>query len=137
VIILDNNLKIGITAQVGKTVSEDDTAVKFGSGGVRVFATPMMVALMENAALNAVDPHLGEDSATVGLSLNVKHLAATPVGMKVTAAAELIGIEGKKLTFKVEAYDEQEKIGEGIHERYIIKLSKFLERAAQKTSKVL
>jgi len=134
---LDNNLKIGITAQVGKTVSEDDTAVKFGSGGVRVFATPMMVALMENAALNAVDPHLGEDSATVGLSLNVKHLAATPVGMKVTAAAELIGIEGKKLTFKVEAYDEQEKIGEGIHERYIIKLSKFLERAAQKTSKVL
>jgi len=134
VIILDNNLKIGITAQVEKTVSEDDTAVKFGSGGVRVFATPMMVALMENAALNAVDPHLGEDSATVGLSLNVKHLAATPVGMKVTAAAELIGIEGKKLTFKVEAYDEQEKIGEGIHERYIIKLSKFLERAAHKTS---
>jgi len=137
VIILDNNLKIGITAQVGKTVSEDDTAVKFGSGGVRVFATPMMVALMENAALNAVDPHLGEDSATVGLSLNVKHLAATPVGMKVTAAAELIGIEGKKLTFKVEAYDEQEKIGEGIHERYIIKLSKFLEKANQKSSKVL
>ncbi|HOM42947.1 MAG TPA: thioesterase family protein [Bacillota bacterium] len=134
---MDNNLRVGITAQVGKTVSEDDTAVKFGSGGVRVFATPMMVALMENAALNAVDPHLGEDSATVGLSLNVKHLAATPVGMKVTAAAELIGIEGKKLTFKVEAYDEQEKIGEGIHERYIIKLSKFLERAAQKTSKVL
>ena len=131
---MDNNLKIGITAQVEKTVSEDDTAVKFGSGGVRVFATPMMVALMENAALNAVDPHLGEDSATVGLSLNVKHLAATPVGMKVTAAAELIGIEGKKLTFKVEAYDEQEKIGEGIHERYIIKLSKFLERAAHKTS---
>ncbi|HRU40755.1 MAG TPA: thioesterase family protein [Candidatus Diapherotrites archaeon] len=134
---MDNNLKIGMTAQAGKIVSEDDTAVKFGSGGVRVFATPMMVALMENAALNAVDPHLGEDSATVGLSLNVKHLAATPVGMKVTAVAELIGIEGKKLTFKVEAYDEQEKIGEGIHERYIIKLSKFLERAAQKSSKLL
>lgn len=134
---MDNNLKIGITAQTEKIVSEDDTAVKFGSGGVRVFATPMMVALMENAALNAVDPHLGEDSATVGLSLNVKHLAATPVGMKVTAVAELISIEGKKLTFKVEAYDEQEKIGEGIHERYIIKLSKFLERAAQKSLKLL
>ena len=69
--------------------------------------------------------------------MNVEHLAETPVGMKFTAAAELSGIEGKKLTFKVEAYDEQEKIGEGIHERYIIKLSKFLERAAQKTSKVL
>ncbi len=121
-----------MSAEAAKTVTEDDTAVKFGSGGVKVFATPMMIALMENAALNAVDPHLGEDFATVGLSLNVKHMAATPVGMKVTARAELISIEGKKLTFKVEAYDEQEKIGEGIHERYIITLSRFLEKAALK-----
>jgi fluoroacetyl-CoA thioesterase len=132
VIALDFNLEIGMTAQAEKVVGEDDTAVKFGSGGVRVFATPMMIALMENAALNAVDPYLGEDLATVGLSLNVKHLAATPVGMKVTAKAELISIEGKRLTFKVKAYDESEKIGEGIHERYIIKLSKFLERVLNK-----
>jgi predicted thioesterase len=129
---LDFELKAGMSAEAAKTVTEDDTAVKFGSGGVKVFATPMMIALMENAALNAVDPHLGEDFATVGLSLNVKHMAATPVGMKVTARAELISIEGKKLTFKVEAYDEQEKIGEGIHERYIITLSRFLEKAALK-----
>lgn len=129
---MDFNLKTGMTAQVEKTVSEEDTAVKFGSGGVRVFATPMMIALMENAALNAVDPHLGEGFATVGLSLNVKHMAATPVGMKVSAKAELLSIEGKKLTFRIEAYDEQEMIGEGIHERYIIELAKFLERTGRK-----
>jgi len=119
-------------AHAERLVGDEDTAVKFGSGGVRVFATPMMVALMENAALNAVDPHLGEGFATVGLSLNVKHMAATPVGMKVTARAELIDIEGKKLTFRIEAYDEQEKIGEGTHERYIIELAKFLERTGRK-----
>ena len=127
------DLKTGMTAQVEKVVSEDDTAAKFGSGSVRVFATPMMVALMENAALNTVDSHLGEGFATVGLSLNVKHLAATPVGMKVSAKAELLRIEGKKLTFRVEAYDEKDKIGEGTHERYIIELSKFLERAGRKS----
>ena len=129
---MDFDLKTGMTAQVEKVVGEDDTAVKFGSGGVRVFATPMMIGLMENAALSAVDPHLGEGFATVGLSLNVKHMAATPVGMKVTAKAELLNIEGKKLTFKVEAFDEAEKIGEGTQERYIIELSKFIERAAKK-----
>ena len=129
---MDHNLKVGMEAQVERIVEEADTAVRFGSGGVRVFATPMMVALMENAALNAVDPQLGENFATVGLSLNVKHIAATPVGMKVSARAELASIEGKKLTFRVEAYDEQEKIGEGTHERYIIELSKFLERIGRK-----
>lgn len=126
------NLKPGMAAQVEKVVSEEDTAVRFGSGGVRVFATPMMIALMENAALNAVDPYLGEGHATVGVSLDVKHMAATPVGMRVTANAELLEIVGKKLTFKVEAYDEQEKIGEGIHVRYIIDVSKFIERTEKK-----
>lgn len=121
-----------MTAEVEIIVGEADTAVRFGSGGVRVFATPMMVALMENAALNAVDTKLGEGLATVGLSLNVRHMAATPVGMKVRASAELVSIEGRKLNFRVEAFDEQEKIGEGTHERYIIELSKFLERAGKK-----
>lgn len=129
---MDFSLKPGMTAQVEKIVTEDDTAVKFGSGGVKVFATPMMIALMENAALSSVDPHLPEGYATVGLSLNVKHIAATPVGMKVHAKAELTGIEGKRLTFKVEAFDEREKIGEGAHERYIIELSRFIERASRK-----
>jgi predicted thioesterase len=135
VFILAFDISIGMTARVDKVVDEADTAVKFGSGGVRVFATPMMIALMENAALNAVDPHLGNDFATVGLSLNVKHMAATPVGMKVYSKAELLSIEGRKLVFKVEAYDEQEMIGEGTHERYIIELSKFIERTGKKGSK--
>jgi predicted thioesterase len=128
------DLKIGMAAEIERIVGEEDTAVRFGSGGVKVFATPMMVALMENAALSAVDPKLGEGFATVGLSLNVKHIAATPVGMKVRARAELVGMEGKKLHFRVEAFDEQEKIGEGTHERYIIELSKFLERTGKKAS---
>lgn len=129
---MDFELRAGMSAQVERIVSDDDTAVSFGSGGVRVFATPMMIALMENAALNAVDIHLGEGFATVGLSLNVKHIAATPVGMKVTARAELAGIEGRKLIFKVEAYDEHEKIGEGTHERYVVELAKFLEKTGRK-----
>lgn len=129
---MDFNLETGMTAEIEKTVSQADTAIAFGSGGVRVFATPMMIAIMENAALKAVDSYLPEDYATVGLSLNVKHMAATPVGMKVRAKAELIGLEGKKLTFKVEAFDESEKIGEGIHERYIIQLSRFLEKTSLK-----
>lgn len=130
--MLSFELKTGMSAEVEKIVAEADTAVEFGSGGVRVFATPMMIGLMENAALNSVDPHLGEGYATVGLSLNVKHIAATPVGMKVTARAELIGIEGKKLIFSVEAFDEMEKIGEGLHERYIIELSRFLDKVGKK-----
>ena len=132
---LDFKLEAGMSAQIEKIVTESDTAVSFGSGGVRVFATPMMVALMENAALKAVDPKLGEGFATVGLSLNVRHIAATPVGMKVYAKAELLNIEGRKLSFRVEAYDEQEIIGEGTHERYIIELSKFLEKTSKKTIK--
>jgi fluoroacetyl-CoA thioesterase len=129
---MEFNLRIGMAAEIERVVGEEDTAVSFGSGGVKVFATPMMVALMENAALKAVDPYVGEGFATVGLSLNVKHMAATPVGMKVSARAELLSIEGKKLTFRIEAFDEQEKIGEGTHERYIIDLAKFLDRAARK-----
>jgi fluoroacetyl-CoA thioesterase len=129
---MDFNLKTGMKAEVSHVVGENDTAAKFGSGGVRVFATPLMIGLMENAALSSVDPHLPEGFATVGLSVNVSHMAATPVGMKVTAKAELAEIEGKKLTFKVEAFDEVEKIGEGLHHRYIINLDKFIQKADSK-----
>ncbi len=129
---MEFNMKPGLSATAERIVGEADTAVSFGSGGVRVFATPMMIALMENSALRAVDPFLPEGFATVGLSLDVKHLAATPVGMRVRAEAELLKVEGKKLTFRIEAFDEVEKIGEGIHERYIIELSKFLSRTAAK-----
>ncbi|MDD2573098.1 MAG: thioesterase family protein [Bacillota bacterium] len=106
--------------------------MSFGSGGVKVFATPMMIGLMENAALSAVDLHLPKGYVTVGTRIDVRHLAATPVGMKVYAMAQLTGIDGKRLEFKVEAYDEKEKIGEGSHERYIIDVERFIERTAAK-----
>ncbi|MDI6707219.1 MAG: thioesterase family protein, partial [Bacillota bacterium] len=121
-----------LNSKIETIVKEKDTAANFGSGGVEVFATPMMIGLMENAALSAVDLHLPKGYATVGTHLDVKHLAATPIGMKVYATAELIEIDGKRLVFKVEAYDEKEKIGEGMHERYIINLERFLDKTAEK-----
>lgn len=129
---MDMNLKAGMKAVVEHRVGDKDTAVSFGSGMVLVYATPMMIGLMENAALKAVDPHLPEGYATVGTHLDVKHMAATPVGMQVRAEAELIAIEGKKLKFKVEAYDEKDKIGEGTHSRYIIQVDKFVKSAEEK-----
>ena len=129
---MDFNLSIGMQAKVELTVQQKDTAEAFGSGGVKVFATPLMIGIMENAALKAVDPHLPEGFATVGTHLDVKHLAATPIGMKVNAVAELIEADGKRLVFKVEAYDEVEKIGEGLHERYIIQMDKFLSKVNKK-----
>lgn len=132
---MDYNIKVGMKAELELVVEQQHTAMAFGSGGVKVLATPMMIGLMEKAALTAVDTHLGECFSTVGTIINVKHLSATPVGMKVKAAAELISIEGKRLTFKVTAYDEKDKIGEGIHERFIIELEKFMKRSEEKSSK--
>ncbi|WP_432404933.1 thioesterase family protein [Wukongibacter sp. M2B1] len=129
---MEFNLEVGMKAEIDKVVSEKDTAASFGSGSVLVLATPMMIGLMENAALKAVDSHLPENFATVGIHLDVKHLASTPVGMKATAKAELIEIKGKKLKFKIEAYDEKEKIGEGYHSRYIIDVPKFIEASNNK-----
>jgi len=126
------NLNVGLTGQAVTTVTEDNTAVKFGSGSVKVFATPAMIGLMEAAAINAVDKLLPEGLATVGTYLDVKHISATPLNMIVMAKAELIEMDGKKLKFKVEAFDELEKIGEGIHLRYIINLNDFLDRTNNK-----
>jgi len=128
----DINLKSGLTGQAVATVTDENTALKFGSGTVTVFATPAMVGLMEKAAINSVDSILPPGFATVGTHLDIKHLAATPLSMIITAKAELIEVEGKKLVFKVEAFDEVEKIGEGLHTRYIIQLEKFLDRTNKK-----
>ena len=129
---MDYNLSVVLNATVLKEVSMSDTAQAFGSGEVKVFATPMMIGLMENAALKAVDHLLPEGYATVGTHIDVKHLAATPVGMTVTAEAQLIGIEGKKLTFSITAKDELELIGEGTHQRVIIPFEKFVKAAEGK-----
>jgi len=131
---MDFNLKTGMKAKMEIIVKENETAASYGSGGVDVYATPAMIGLIENTSLNAVDSFLPEGYATVGVHLDVKHLAATPVGMKVTATAELIEIDRKKLVFKVEAFDEKDKIGEGTHSRFIIDKEKFLKMTQEKAS---
>lgn len=121
-------LTIGMTGEATTTVTNENTAASVGAGGVLVFGTPMMIALMENASWNTVAPGLDEGYVTVGTIVNIKHLAATPIGQKVRATAELIQIDGRRLVFKVEAYDEQRKIGEGQHERAVVNLERFLSR---------
>lgn len=114
------------------TVAPEQSAKNVGSGLVDVFATPAMVALMEKTASSSVLPYLEEGQGTVGISLNITHDAATPVGMKVWCESELIKVEGRKLTFKVEAFDEKERIGGGTHERFIITTEKFQAKANAK-----
>ena len=125
-------LNIGLKGRAETTVTPDNTAQAVGSGLVPVFATPYMIALMENAAVNAVQAALAPDEGTVGTRLDVTHDAATPIGLKVWAEAELTAVEGRKLTFSVAAYDEREQIGGGTHERFVIKPEKFLARAQGK-----
>lgn len=122
------NLKTGLTGEAKIKVNEDNTALKYGSGTIDVFATPAMIGLMEKASIEAVDNLLPDGFATVGTKIEVKHLAATPVGMDVTAKAELLEIDNKKLKFRIEAYDDIDKIGEGTHYRYIINLEDFIRR---------
>lgn len=123
---MEFNLQIGIKNKEEKIVTENDTASALGSGAANVFSTPMMIALMEAAALKSVKKILPEGHNTVGISVNIKHLSATAVGKKVWAESELIEVDRKRLVFKVEAFDEDKKIGEGIHERFIIDESKFM-----------
>lgn len=126
------SLTVGNKGRAETVVTADNTAAAVGSGLVPVFATPYMIALMENAAVNAVQAQLEEGQGTVGTRLEVTHDAATPVGMKVWAQAELTAVEGKKLTFSVQAFDETGAIGGGTHERYIIAVERFLAKAEAK-----
>lgn len=122
-------MNTGINGEARETVNENNTALKMKSGGLMVYATPAMIALAEQAAYKSVEPYLEEGQGTVGTLMNVKHLAATPVGMEITAKSELTSIEGRKLTFKIEVFDEREKIGEGVHERFIVNNEKFQNKA--------
>ena len=126
------SIEVGMKGRAETVVTPDNTAQAVGSGLVSVFATPYMIALMENAAVNAVQAQLAPDEGTVGTRLDVTHDAATPVGMKVWAEAEVTAVEGRRLTFAVSAYDEAEKIGGGTHERFIIKPERFLSKAQGK-----
>src|SRR5262249_30563659 len=122
----------GMTAEISITVGEDDTAAAFASGAVPVLATPRLIGLIEQAAAQAVQPALQPEQTTVGTHVEVRHLAATPIGMRVTARAELVAIEGRRLRFRVEARDAQELVADGTHERAVVDRSRFLERVAKK-----
>jgi len=125
---MDYDLRIGISHTAEKLVEERDTAAFMGSGTVAVFATPAMILLMELAARNAAQDSLPEGFTTVGTLVNVQHLAATPLGAKVSATAVLKQIDGRKLTFEIEACDENGIIGKGIHERAIIDVERFMAK---------
>ena len=130
-----NELKPGLQASTEILVGTRDTAHHVGSGKIRVLATPVMVMLLEEAALNAVEGFLPSGYQTVGTHLDISHIAATPVGMRVKACAEVTEITGRKLTFRVWAEDETERIGEGTHERIIVEVERFDKRASAKMSK--
>ena len=122
----------GLSAEVSMTVSEADTAARWGSGLVPVFSTPALVGLMEAAAVRALEGHLDEGQTSVGVRIDVQHLAATPVGMPVRARAELVAVADRKLTFQLLAWDETEKIGEALHERFVVNAQKFVLRTQAK-----
>ncbi len=122
----------GLIGKCETVVTQTNTAKHLGSGNAEVLATPEMVRLMERASVAAVDRLLPEGQRTVGVALDVKHLAATPLRMKVTAHAELVVVEGRRLTFRVEAFDEVEKVGEGTHQRYVIDVARFERRLEEK-----
>lgn len=127
----------GLNAELEITVSEADTATRWGSGLVPVYSTPALVGLMESASVKTLEDCLPEDQTTVGGHIDIHHLAATPVGMRVRARAELTAVEGRKLTFKIEAWDDTEKVGEALHERFLIDTQKFVAKvqAKSKTTK--
>ena len=122
----------GLTGEIQAVVTEDDTAARWGSGLVPVFGTPALVGLMEGAAVQALEEHLPPGQTSVGGRIDVRHLAATPVGMRVRARAELVEVEGRRLLFRVEAWDEVERIGEATHERFVVGVERFVARAKAK-----
>jgi fluoroacetyl-CoA thioesterase len=129
------DIKPGATAEIGLTVTEDKTAHAMGNRGVHVFATPYVIGLLEDAAGAVMRPHYPPSGGSVGTMVEMKHLAATPVGMKVRAKATLLESDGKRYLFSVEAWDEKEKIAEGRHERFVVPdMERFLARAMKKSA---
>jgi len=129
-------IRPGLRGEIGLVVTEEHTAEHLGSGAVKVFATPQMVLLMEQASVAAVDPLLPAGLATVGAHLEIRHLAPTPVGFGVRATAELIEVEGRNLTFRLQVFEEPfgeaHLVGDGVHRRVIVNLERFRAGVAQK-----
>jgi len=132
---LSATLAPGLTGRTELVVGEEHTAPRVGSGLVHVLATPVMINLFEAAALDAVDQHLPAGYQSLGTVLNVRHIAATPVGMKVFSIARIIKVEGRTVFLSVEARDERELIGDGLHERVVVNVEKFSERVKRKLAK--
>jgi fluoroacetyl-CoA thioesterase len=125
-------IKIGLTGELSEVVTDELTANALGSGLVPALATPAMIALMENASVSAIREYLEVGETSVGIEVNVRHLAATPVGMLFRARAEVLSVDKRRVTFRVEAWDGEERIGEGTHVRAIVDEARFRERIAQK-----
>lgn len=125
-------LTVGISNEITKTVTKETTAALLGSGLLEVYATPAMVALMEETCMRSVQEELEEGCGTVGTGLTIHHISATPVGMKVRCASKLVEVDGRKLVFDVQAFDEAGLIGQGTHERFIIENEKFFQKACKK-----
>ena len=125
----------GLIGTATVRVVESNTAMAVGSGLLPVYSTPSMIALLEMAACNAISDQLEEGSTSVGTLLNIKHLAATPVGMNVTATATLTEVDGRRLVFDIKVQDEVTLIGEGTHERFIVFSEKFLAKTNAKSAK--
>lgn len=125
-------IKIGMTGTASTLVEREDTAQEVGSGSLLVYATPCMVALMEGAACEAISSALLDDKTSVGIELSIKHISATPVGLEVTAHAEVTAVDGAIITFHITAEDESGPIGEGTHKRAVISSQRFLDKAYSK-----
>ena len=126
------NLKTGLKNSAEKIVAENDTALSVGSGSLKVLATPVMVALMEKSAADLLEKILPDEFTSVGIFLEVNHTAPTPTGLKIFADAEIIEVDGKKISFKITAKDEHGEIGFGKHKRFIVNRKKFQEKADSK-----
>jgi len=131
-----SHLPVGREGRAELIVDDAHTAPRVGSGRVRVLATPVMINLMEAAALDAVEALLPAGHQSLGIKLDVSHHAATPVGMRIVATARLTGVEGRRLRFEVEARDEKETIGGGTHERVVVNVERFDERVQKKLGDV-
>jgi fluoroacetyl-CoA thioesterase len=130
-----SRIRPGLRGEAGLTVSEEHTAPRIGSGAIHVLATPVMINLFEAAALAAMERLLPAGYQSLGTVLNIRHIAATPVGMRVTAAAVVEKVEGRTVFFRVEARDEREPIGDGTHERVVVNVARFDERVQRKLSR--
>jgi predicted thioesterase len=125
-------LRVGLKGEAAVVVGDEHTAPRIGSGRIAVLATPVMINLMEAAALEAIEALLAEGHQSLGTRLDITHVAATPVGMRVTATAEVVALDGRAVTMRVDAHDEKERIGGGTHERVVVNVARFDARVQAK-----